>query len=590
MAETVIRVTETGTRAVARQFGQVEKQLNRTGRAGARAGRAISGGLNRARAGVGRLISAAAGLGAAFTVRSIINFDEALARLQADAKLTNKETTALRSQILGLQKGFRVGKNDIAAALQVFQDFGGITKKGIPILGALTKRARATGTSMKDLATLASTFIQTMKVSPKRAVALIDMLVKQADLGQISMAKLATVMPELAAQASTLGLSVREIGAALQAVGQATGGNVDEARTSLVAMLNEIQAKAPQLKKTLGVNVFKIDPKTGKEALRSIEDIMSEVFKKTGGRLSGKKGLNAFFTNIRAKKAVAALLGQFDKETGRFSKKGTFGQVLAGKGDEKLINQKLKKLTSGVGAEADKVRGALFALDEQVQKLGKSALKFAAGNPLAALGIGVGGYAAFKGGGAVLGRLLAGRRGGGGGLGGGIGRPIPVYVVNNPAGATGPMQAAGKGGIGGTLAQATGALAAGVIASQVGQYAAQQKRSHVIKQLGEQAKVRSRQQGGVHVVRQAASLAALAKRGGTQFQGAGGKRVALTQENVMAALKASATRQGIDAETFKKMIPLLQGILAGVQKGTQVKVAPAGVGSLKTQRSRGGKQ
>jgi TP901 family phage tail tape measure protein len=590
MSDVEIRVTETGLRAVNRRFGQTERQLNKTGRAGARMGRMISGGMSRARAGVGRLTAAAAAMGAAFTVKSIIDFDNLLARIQADANLTTAEMEKMRKSILKTQSAFAISKKEIAAALKVLQDEGNLAKLFKDRIAELGRVMKATGASGADVGATLASLVNNFKKTPDEAVKILKALAIQADQGTINMAKLAAQIKPLAGIAEGANQKLVRMGALFQVIGK-VAASPEQARTQLEALISALQQQHKKLKK-VGVEVFKIDPATGKQVMRDLPTIMAEVFKRSKGKMAGKTGLLTLLGGREeAKRAALALRGTFDPKTGKLG--GKFASILGAStkgGGDAEIARKMKSLTGGIGKEAFKAQQALFKLEEQIQLLGKRAMKFVAANPLKALGIGIGGYAAVKGGGAILGRLLGGRKGGG--LGGGAGRPIPVYVVNQPVGGGVGGAAAGKkgGGIGGAIATGAGALIAGEVAARAGQYAAEQKRAIVIKKLGEAGAHRQRQQAAVNITRQAAQLAALSRKGVTGFQGAGGKRQELTQQNVMATLQANAKRSGIDAETFKKMIPLLQGILEGVKKGPAVKVAPAGVGTLKTQRSRGGKQ
>lgn len=583
MADVTIRVTETGLRRVNRSFRGTERAVDRVARAGRRMGASISRGVGRATAGLGRLAGAAAGLGVALGGKAILDFDSKLARLQADAGITGDAMKAFRGRVLALQKQFVVSKDDIVGAAQVFQDLGGVLPKFLPQFGALTKVSRATGASMQDLARGAAAVFLNLGKSPKEAVDLMKAFAAQADAGTIGMRQLAPQFTVLAGLAKQNNQDILRMGAALQSIGQVSR-SPEEAITRLRALTTALQQQATKLGKR-GIKVFQPDGKT----MRDVQAILADIQRSTKGKATGKRGLLSIFGgNVEAMQAIKALLADAGAKGG-----GVFGRVLAaGKGGESAIQRKLNALKTGVGADADAIKQALFSVDEAFQELGKKLINFGVRNPLLAALLGGGGFLAAKKLPGLVGKLFS--RGKGTALGGMTTKPIPVYVVNAPAlgGATSPAAAAGrKAGLLGKLGAAAGIVGVGAVASQAGAFAANQKADIVRKRIGAAAgKAQTAKSGALNLIQQAGQLSALGKRGATSFQGAGGQRQALTQANALKALAASAQKQGLTSEQFAALTPLLQSVLQKLNAGQLVRIKQDGLDTAKMQASRGGTQ
>lgn len=580
-----IRITESGATTVARGLTRVDRGLSGISRNGQRVTSALAKGFGGLTRSLGSLSTQAGALGLALGGRAVLAFDDKLGQIQADAKLTTADAMKLRDQILALQTSFKVSKDEIAGAVQVFQDFGGRVKEGVSLLPFLTKVSKATGTGMRELATISGGLIDTLGKSPTEVRDIIGQLNQMALAGTISMKDMARAIPGLSTAANNAGISLQEMFASLQVVGASTGGDVDVARTSLLALMSQLQQNSKKLKKDLGVEVFKIDPATGKETMRSLESVMSEVFKKTGGKLSGKTGLLSFF-NLESKKALDAFLASYDSKTGQLA--GKFRQVVdaASGGGQTAIDDQLKRRTEGIAAESEKVKGALFGLEESFQKAAKNVLGWASQNPGAAVATGVGALLAKSFGPAIWRWLRSGKgAGAAGGLAGALGsKPIPVYVVNGPGGLGGATGSAGGalGGLGGKLGKAAGSVAAVAGALTAGyavgtfidkQFGLSTKISDAALRMtgndsaGAKRRADAHGQAGIRqrLSDQAATLLSLSRRGVGSFGAAGAKK-SLTAENVMAHLQASASRQGASAGTWAAMVPILQSMLAEMKK------------------------
>jgi hypothetical protein len=296
---------------------------------------------------------------------------------------------------------------------------------------------------MGELSALAATLFK-QGISRKGVLDGLALLSAQADIADVALKDLARVMPELMGLMAAKGFkgerALTQIGAAMQIIGRGTGGKAEEARTQFNAMIRDVERNAKKLKGK-GIEIF--DPKTGK--LRDLDKLMGEIVQKVDPKEERK-----FFSD-EGLKALAQFRGAF--AGGSLDKKAAGLYQAAGTGFKSLEDQ-FKIAVTGIAAESEKVKRAMAALDEVFQRVGKSAIVWTAQNPAAAAATAVGGYAALKGGGALV-RGLLGRLGRGKGIagaaGGALGGPagalgIPVFVTNMP-GAFSPL-GGGAGGPG----------------------------------------------------------------------------------------------------------------------------------------------
>ncbi len=577
-----IRISESGSRKVAGGFRRIDKSMSKVGRTSQRVARSMARGFGRVGGAVGRLGGILGGLGVAVGGKALLAFDDVLGQLQADTGMTTAAAKKMRAEFLKISKDVGISKDQVAAAAQEWQDYTGVLKQMMPQMGNLAKIHKATGTPMKQLATISAALMNSLGLKPKGAIDALARLNEQSRAGAINMKKAAAVLPELLAAGSGYGFKgqrgTKQMGTLLQTAGAAYGGKAAEAKTGAVALMRDLTKNAKKLKK-MKVNVF--DPKDPKK-MRDIDKIMSEIMKKTGGAIAGKKGLGQIFTEESIKTALAFKQAKSIKRVQAAGERGSMG----------TIQTQLNKKVTGVAAESEKLKKALAGLDAAFQTHGKAMLTWAAKNPMLAAGAAAGGYGALKLGGGILGRLLKGKGGIEGLVKAGGSKGLPVYVTNmgglgggnkipdtmkkpslgKKALKTGLGLAPGIGAGGALLAVGIGA-GAGIAANAVGSAAALKKQ----KMISQQATAEHGQRGvAQRLASQAGTLAGLGKKGVGTY-GAKGNKQALNQANVLATLKASAQRQGATDATFAAILPVLKQLTAALGKGTTVKVVAPGI-------------
>jgi hypothetical protein len=642
-----IRLEAFGERQVAGAFGKVDRSINRTGSTSRR----VSAGMRRewgtVRRSAGGLLKVLGGVGLAAGGKRVMDFRQRLGQLQADAGMTTGAAEKLATKILGLQTAFNVSKDSITDAVQVFQDFGGIVPKGVTILAGLTKISKASGTEMKDLATIASTLMQTLGMSPDEALQMVTLLNDQALKGQVALRDLAKVIPGVMGAGVGKGFggerAVKQLGTLMQVAGQAVGGNAEVARTQALALMRDLTKAAPTLQKKFGISVFDKD-----RNMRDINDIMAAVIKGTGGKMGialKGGGFKEFFTEESAKVA-GVFKSMFDVGTGKFKTESTVANVLGAKGGMATVEAQLQRRVGGIAKEAEEFETSLKQLDEAVQKYGARLIQWASANKAEAAATGLGLAAAVKLGPSILrwaSKIKLGKGRGGGPAGtdlGGVGGLLPgggvqpVFVVNMPganigqaAGYFGPGGGALAGAgpeapkTGGKLARVgkmAGTAAAGLSAIAAAGAAGWQLGKMLDSAFDLSTKLANAGQGlasyltggrdpysmaqkaaakrvAAHevavkestVTRQAQQLAAMQAKGVKSVEVGKGQRVALTAENISMILARTAKRQGMGEEQFAKLIGQIDASL----KNLKITVKPAdGLDKIKVETDRGPKQ
>lgn len=591
-AEAKIKASSTGLEATARRFRDVGTASKKAGRAGARAGAMMSRGWAGAKGAIGGVGAALGGLSVLAGVKKVLSFDDVLGQIQAESGMTTTQMMKLRQEMIKSSVAHGVNKDKVSQAISVFQGFGGIVDKGRVILGALTKRSKATGAEMSDLATITSVMMTTMEMSPKGALKALDQLNQQTIAGTITLEKLAAVLPEVLSSGTAYGFkgarAVQQLGTALQVAGTTSGGKAEIARTQVKALLRDLTKNAPKIKKLLNVDVF-----DKKGQMKNIDVVMAAILKKTKGKMVGKRGLGAIFTADSTN--LAAAYGNAFDQTGKYKKEGVVSKVSnSTQGDSsKALDEQYKRRTQGIAKQAEQVKRGMAKADAALQTHGKRLMAWVASNPELAAALGLGGVVAVKAGPALLKGLLSrGASGGGGGGAAGLMGAATVqrvFVVN--------MGVGGMGGVGGAATGTAGALsklgaAAGhlalayvgakVITEGIGQNLLQIQRKASEARVAQHA----RGVGQTTLVRMAGQFGALNKQGVGSLT-IGGKKQALTQELAMERLRAQATRDGVSESDWKSLAPVLQQLIAALKTRAQVEAKGGAPPTAKVQVGRG---
>jgi len=614
-----IEIGSSGARQVAQGFNRIDRSMGRMGRTSTRTSTAMNRQMRSLSAGARSLYGVLGGAGVAAGGKAVLDFNDALGQLQADMGVNTQYAREMGDEVLALARKHRLAKEDVMGALTVFQEFGGIVKEGQSILPGLAKVAKATGTPVAELATIASTLIATLGMSPTKALAAITQFNAQAIQGQIGMRDLAKIIPQIMGTGVGKGFkgsrAVGQLGTLLQVAGQLTPGHPEEARTKALALMRDLKKAAKTLEDEFDIRVLDKD-----KNLRDIDELMKAILIKTGGTLMTKKDKD-LFTDESA--GVAGIYkSMFDLTSGEFKKGSAQARVAGAKGGMVAIEKQYRLRTEGIAKEAEAVKGALKTLEEGLHKHGSKLISWIAENPYTAGGAAAGGVMAYKFGPSIIKGLFAaavkrGRGGAGGGVASGLmglpgGGVQPVYVVNLPGANLG--QAIGFTG-GGKMAKQTAVATTrlqkfGNVVSKAGQGVAvfgaafavgtaldqafgisDKMSDHMVQAERLQGKLRAFEHGKdvkrKGLMEQARMYAGLAGKGVQSVGLPGGGKLDLTQAAVMSRLMGKAGELGISSKDQAALKPALEAILVELKKNRIVVNDKSGLDSVDVQVGRG---
>lgn len=403
--------------------------------------RAFGNGLDRLGNRYTALLTGAAGYG---TLRMVANLSERMTQLGVDAGLTAEGVDRLRQKVIDVSRmpDIRIDPTELLSAIeQIIRDTGDLpfAERNLRTLGLTIRATAGTG---KDIGAMATELEKLNKAaSSEEILKAIDIFNAQGKAGAVALRDLAEIGPRTFAAYASMrkgadpATFVREIGAALQTI-KGGAGDVRNAATSFEALMRVFSdAKRIQAFRRAGIQIF--DPvalKQGREELRPINELMSEIVEKTKGRATL---LDYLIPDAEAKRALTVQdLRENIKRYYQVEADGSATTADAARNAAEL-NAVLTSLSASWKDIASRnltkpfreVADVLGSIDKE-----KVDLLFKAGTALA---VGTGG--------AIVGRKiynagrgiasLLGKGGAAGKLAGaaGFGDAIPVYVVNGPA-------------------------------------------------------------------------------------------------------------------------------------------------------------
>lgn len=602
MADVTIRVRSTGLKDLSRKLRTSEKGFRKMGKTGKRAGDTLRKSIGGLRGSLGGLTGILGGLGAAFGVKQILDFDQALGALQGRARLSNKDAFALRKQILGLSAQFNVNKDDVLGAANVLQDFGGILGVGKKRMSDLVQVAKATSAPLSEVARTFGALVGTMDQTPDQAINSLQVLAAQADAGTVAMKDLAVIWSEVGGIAKGNGISVKKAGTLIQAFGQGVGGNAQKALTQFENFVFGVRKRADQLRKELGIKVFRIDPKTGKKVLKDITGLSAEILRKT----KGDPGLikKVFGDEKEIQKSLLTLQTQFDAATGKFRAGSALGKAAAAgeAAGPAALQDQLQRIFGGVGKEAEQAGKALKKAQQIFFDIGKKLITLAAESPKLAAGAGVAFLFRRSIGGAfkdIFGRVK--NAAGGGGVGG----VQKVFVVNQPGrfgGGPNNQAPAAVSKLGRAAAVTSGLLGAAGLGFALGTLIDRAtgwsdsiaKATFQAKAAGlaDAQRTRLAATGGRIALQRIKALAQQRKAqgaAGTTFQGAGGVRTSAAESFRKEARVIAQGEQGLSPRIMQAFMAKIDNLAKTIQQNPVKVVVSAKKGiddpSVKAARS-----
>jgi len=279
---------------------QRTKTMNRIGSGAARA---AIGGIGLIGAGATRLVGGA--------VRESISLQDKAVDIavmgRAPGERINPKALAAGFQETALSvPGAK--PEEIAAAVESFVQKTGDLKTALSQQEQMATLMVATGTNAKELGTLMAIAVENMNVPAKDLMKTVSAMVIQGKKSNVELPDMAKHIGLIASASAAVGQTtgaegLRKLGGLFQL---AEKGIRDPARTAtgLRNLILDLQAKAPELKKKLGVDVLQEDGKS----LKDLDVIIPELLRATRGDASRLTRGTA--TDVRFDKRAFAVLLQ----------------------------------------------------------------------------------------------------------------------------------------------------------------------------------------------------------------------------------------------------------------------------------------
>lgn len=324
-----------------------------------RVGSAIRGAAGRLKqfavTGIRRgIIALTAVLGAASF--KAINFEAAMARVNTIFGMSAGELKKFNQALLGMAG--RVGKApaQLADALYQVGSAGVEASKSIAFLEAATKSAIAGVTDSFTAVNILTTLLNAYSISADQAMSVSDILFETVRQGKTTFNELAASIGRVAPIASSAGISLNEVGAAVATLTKG-GLSTDEAMTGLRATIISIlkpTKSSSELAKKLG-----IDLSVAALQSKGLGQTLLDVGKATKG---STELIAQLFPNVRALNAVLSLsVAQADE----YSRQMKIMQDVTGATDkafqeiDRTIQQRLKKAYASMSASLIRI-GRVF--------------------------------------------------------------------------------------------------------------------------------------------------------------------------------------------------------------------------------------
>lgn len=331
--------------------------LVRLGRRGQKAMRGLNGTAHRLAGNLGKLGNRYTGLAAGFAVgagaKAIIATEERLERLGVQAKASTEQISGMWDSINEAARlpEIKVDPKQILSAIEQIVERTGDLEFARNNIENIGRAIQATGAQGTAIGGIVSEFQKMNLIKPDEVEKAFDILNAQGKKGAFTLQHLAALGPRVVAAYTASGRSgldaIREMGAALQMIRQGTGSS-EMAATAFEALMRTLQdaSKVKKLQKG-GIQVF--DPKAlkeGREVLRPINELMGEIIKSSGGKVTS---LSKIF-DAEAMRAFSTALSEYNR-TGRVESLGKFFDVQA-QGETRADSARIAKTASAAWENA----------------------------------------------------------------------------------------------------------------------------------------------------------------------------------------------------------------------------------------------
>lgn len=241
-------------------------------------------------------------LGIRDVIDGAIDFNRAMQNVQAISFLTDAQIKAMSVSVLDLSKQLPVSAQDLANALYPIASHGYTGAAALEVLDASARAAAAGLSTTETAATIIGSVLNAYGQSADGAAAASDALLTTVQHGVLTFDTLASTLSQTIGIASTAGISINEVGAAIDTMTRA-GVTGDQAGTELNRVIQQL------LKPTTDMAlVYKeLGFQSGYAALQTfgLHGVLSKLQTVTGDNVNTMLGL---FTDVRAARGAMALM------------------------------------------------------------------------------------------------------------------------------------------------------------------------------------------------------------------------------------------------------------------------------------------
>lgn len=313
-----------------------------------------------------RLAGLAAGVGVANIAKGVADSERRMTRLGIAANKSDAEIKALKQHIYeaAISPDIRVDPSDITDAIEQIMELTGdfeFAEKQIRNIGITLQ---ATGADGRAVGAMFAEFQKGGVTSTQAVAESVDSINMQGKEGAFLLRNMAGLLPQLAAGYKAVGrsgqIAFREIGAAAQVIRGANGTD-DQTTTSILALLR-VFSDAKKIKdlNDAGIKVFDAaELKRGHQMLRPIDELMTDIVKKSKGRATVIQG---WLGDQEAMRAFGNIIDEYNK-TGNVT---SFKKFLNMMGDGTTTLNDSKRAANDSAAALDNLYAVLrkFADDK----------------------------------------------------------------------------------------------------------------------------------------------------------------------------------------------------------------------------------
>lgn len=358
MANTIEVVLSADPRRFIDGLTRGERATQRFGRSVTSIGSAVSSTLERANRsitafGAGLAASGVAlGAGLASATRQAADFETNLRNINTIAGLTDGELAGLGSSLLDMSRRFPQSANQLAEGLYDIQSSGFAAAEGTQILEAAATAATA---GLTDTATASGAIVAALNaygLSAADAVDVSDILFQTVNLGVVTFEELAAGVGEFVGVGAAAGVELDEMAAALATM---TTNGVPASQVS-VSLARAVQSFiTPSTGMTQVLNQLGFASGTAALQQLGLQGAIEAVNEATGGNITALSGV---FDNVNALQGVLALTANEGETYARIAGEITDESSRAGAAQAafaeqaQTLNAQLAELRNGVQAIA----------------------------------------------------------------------------------------------------------------------------------------------------------------------------------------------------------------------------------------------